>query len=190
MKKKITKGQKTRERLLQAALQQFSEKGLAGSRVHGIVKEAGLSQASFYLHFKSKEGLYHELLRGFLERTEALVQQATPPSSDPIEMAFHLGQQLIDVFTLLGESPELTRLALNSEEGPQARILLASTIQNNLAKLHETGMARDIDQEMAAEAIVGIVERLTVRWLLTGERTPEELAQGVIEFIYHAVHRT
>lgn len=184
-----TKGERTRNRLLKAATKQFSEAGLAGARVHDIVRQAGLSQAAFYIHFKSKEGLYHELLDGFLNGLEDMIYKANPPTN-PVEIPAHMLAHLTEVFEYLAERPELTTLALKAKEGEPARRALATALSKKLESLAPATLVEGLDTALVAEAIVGAIERLTVRWLLTGERTPEELAIGVFGFIYHSIHRT
>jgi TetR/AcrR family transcriptional regulator len=48
----------TRARILDAAVRQFSENGLAGARTEQIAEEAGVNKALLYYYFKSKEDLY------------------------------------------------------------------------------------------------------------------------------------
>src|ERR1017187_6632186 len=47
-----------RARILDAAIRQFSENGLAGARTEQIAEEAGVNKALIYYYFKSKEDLY------------------------------------------------------------------------------------------------------------------------------------
>ena len=48
----------TRTRILDAALREFSAKGLAGARTEQIAAAAGVNKALLYYHFESKEKLY------------------------------------------------------------------------------------------------------------------------------------
>jgi TetR/AcrR family transcriptional regulator len=48
----------TRTRILEAAVRQFSENGLAGARTEQIAKAAGVNKALLYYYFKGKEALY------------------------------------------------------------------------------------------------------------------------------------
>src|SRR5579875_2278056 len=52
----------TRERILQAAIQEFSDHGLAGARTGAIASAAGVNKALLYYYFQDKEGLYHAAL--------------------------------------------------------------------------------------------------------------------------------
>jgi len=55
--KSTEKGDATRERLLEAALFLFGERGFEGASVRDIAAEAGVSQGLIRFHFGSKEGL-------------------------------------------------------------------------------------------------------------------------------------
>lgn len=65
---KMGKGEQSRARLLQAAAAQFAAVGYHRTRVSDIVRQAGLTQAAFYLYFPSKESLYQELMDGFFQK--------------------------------------------------------------------------------------------------------------------------
>lgn len=56
-------GQTVKQRLLQAALDFFTEKGYAASSVREIVEAAGVTKPVLYYYFKNKEGIYLELFR-------------------------------------------------------------------------------------------------------------------------------
>jgi len=47
-----------RVRILEAAVRQFSENGLAGARTEQIAEDAGVNKALIYYYFKSKDALY------------------------------------------------------------------------------------------------------------------------------------
>jgi TetR/AcrR family transcriptional regulator len=52
------KSAETRERILDAALREFSDNGLAGARTEQIAAAAGVNKALLYYYFESKEKLY------------------------------------------------------------------------------------------------------------------------------------
>jgi TetR/AcrR family transcriptional regulator len=56
-------GQAARQRLLQAALDLFTEKGYAATSVREIVDTAGVTKPMLYYYFKNKEGIYLEMFR-------------------------------------------------------------------------------------------------------------------------------
>jgi TetR/AcrR family transcriptional regulator len=52
----------TRARILDAAIRQFSDNGLAGARTEQIAEEAGVNKALIYYYFAGKEALYKAAL--------------------------------------------------------------------------------------------------------------------------------
>jgi AcrR family transcriptional regulator len=69
---------RSRERLLAAALDEFSAHGFAGGRVNTIAERAGLNPQLINYYFGGKEGLYRALEQRWLEQEAAL---ADPTSS-------------------------------------------------------------------------------------------------------------
>ncbi|HZP06843.1 MAG TPA: TetR/AcrR family transcriptional regulator [Terracidiphilus sp.] len=61
----------TRARILEAALQAFSENGLAGARTEQIAAAAGVNKALLYYYFQSKQALYDAALEAVAERVVA-----------------------------------------------------------------------------------------------------------------------
>jgi AcrR family transcriptional regulator len=81
--------ERSRERLLEAALEEFADKGYAGARVDAIATRAGLNKQLISHHFGGKEGLSRlgrpggELAGAELELPGALAALFDRASSDP-----------------------------------------------------------------------------------------------------------
>jgi TetR/AcrR family transcriptional regulator len=59
MKKPVhRRSDQTRSRILEAAIREFSEHGLAGARTSAIAGAAGVNKALLYYYFRDKEALY------------------------------------------------------------------------------------------------------------------------------------
>ncbi|HEX9700893.1 MAG TPA: TetR/AcrR family transcriptional regulator [Acidobacteriota bacterium] len=67
---------RTRQKLLDAARQVFSEKGLDLTRIDDITERADLGKGTFYYHFESKEKLIRELIRTMLQDLAAEVDKS------------------------------------------------------------------------------------------------------------------
>lgn len=52
----------TRERIMDAALKEFSEKGYARAKTKDIAERSGLSEMTLFRRFKSKENLFNKVL--------------------------------------------------------------------------------------------------------------------------------
>jgi AcrR family transcriptional regulator len=70
--------ERTKARILEAAVEEFSDKGFAGARVSAIAARAGVNQQLIAYYFDGKEGLYRELGR----RWRAFESQAMPDDID------------------------------------------------------------------------------------------------------------
>ena len=54
------------EALVEAARDEFARSGVDGARVEDIARRAGVSKGAFYLHFRTKEAVFREILQRFL----------------------------------------------------------------------------------------------------------------------------
>ena len=71
----------TRERLRQAGLELFAERGLHGLTTHDIAHHAGLAAGTFYLHFQDKQALFREIALEALDEMRSHLQAATNSSA-------------------------------------------------------------------------------------------------------------
>jgi AcrR family transcriptional regulator len=78
-----SRAEATRERLLEAAVAAFAEKGFHGTTTRDIASAAGMSPAALYVHHKSKEELLYLISRSGHERTLALMREGIASSDDP-----------------------------------------------------------------------------------------------------------
>jgi TetR/AcrR family transcriptional regulator len=81
---------RTRERILDAALVEFGEHGFAGARIGAIARRAGANQQLISYYFDGKEGLYRALTERWRARSGELGRQDAP--LDEVVSAFtHVG---------------------------------------------------------------------------------------------------
>lgn len=60
-------GEATRERILDAAKEEFAERGLAGARINRIAAEARASKERLYAYFPSKDDLFTAVIERLVE---------------------------------------------------------------------------------------------------------------------------
>jgi len=73
----------TRNRLIEAAIEVFSEKGYARTTVDDIAERAGSTRATFYLHFKTKSDLLSELIGRGERHYHKIYQDLSPIAQRP-----------------------------------------------------------------------------------------------------------
>ena len=74
--------ERTRERILSAALQEFAANGFAGARVDAIARRAAINKRMLYHYFGDKEHLFREVLHRKIAERQA---SAEGLSGDPAE---------------------------------------------------------------------------------------------------------
>ena len=77
----------TRERLLAAAEQVIARHGFGGASIDLIAAEAGYSKGAIYSNFKSKEAVFLELLRLYMERDMAELERLVRLDPDKLSVA-------------------------------------------------------------------------------------------------------
>lgn len=77
---KIRDAERTRRKILDAAKDEFFEKGYTGARVESIAKKAGLNKQLIYHYFKGKDELINETIADFATTvpTANLILPANP----------------------------------------------------------------------------------------------------------------
>jgi AcrR family transcriptional regulator len=106
----------TREAILAAALDEFSARGFAATRLDDVARRAAVAKGTIYVHFRDKETLFEELVRAYLGPVVGFV--AAAPSEHLPVRAF--AERLIDTFVreVLGtRRRDVLRLVLT--EGPR-----------------------------------------------------------------------
>lgn len=69
-RRRLTKGERTKRRLMAAARQVLADKGYPTTRVEDITTEAGVAKGTFYLHFKDKNELLMSVMKEEFEEIE------------------------------------------------------------------------------------------------------------------------
>lgn len=100
--KRLTKGQHTRQRLLQEALRLFAEKGYDAVGIREVAAAAETNVASIAFHFSGKEGLYGAVIEHVAEELahlhRAVFDDATRQSD---ELGEDSGQRVVRIVGML-----------------------------------------------------------------------------------------
>jgi AcrR family transcriptional regulator len=67
MSRQVTRSERSRKHILDAALKLFSHHGYGATSVNDIAEEAGLSKGNLYHHFSDKETIFRALLDRYFE---------------------------------------------------------------------------------------------------------------------------
>lgn len=84
-----TKGERTRERILDFAYDGIVQKGFAATSIEELVEAAGITKSGFFYHFRDKNDLARQLFERFLSEDEGIMEtleeRAKELSDDPLQ---------------------------------------------------------------------------------------------------------
>lgn len=103
---------RTRRRILDAALKVFAARGFAGARVNEIARKAATNKRMLYHYFGDKEGLFRAVLRHKIQQRRTSVEAQLPGSEYASRMPLWFRQNCLDadwVRLLAWESLQTTR---------------------------------------------------------------------------------
>src|SRR6201997_1436722 len=90
----MSKGQVTRQRIIELAAPLFNQRGFEGCSMQDILEATGLKKGGVYRHFSSKEELAAEAFRYSLSQAVKI----RTPLADPSRTAVDLLREVIEQF--------------------------------------------------------------------------------------------
>jgi AcrR family transcriptional regulator len=121
----------TRANILSVAMEEFSSKGLSGSRVDEIAERTHTVKRMIYYYFGSKEGLYRAVLEHAYEHFRTIESELDLDCLPPLQALRRLVQVTFDYHN---KHPEFVRLVMNENIHKGAHIgHLASIKERNRA---------------------------------------------------------
>jgi AcrR family transcriptional regulator len=104
--KVLSKGEQTRERILDIAQDAVLHKGFGGTSIDEIIAEAGITKSGFFYHFRDKNDLAKAMLQRYLDTEwkifHELFRQAEELSDDPLHSFLIFLKLLADI---MGDLP-------------------------------------------------------------------------------------
>lgn len=82
---RTARGERTLRKILDAARDEFGERGFSESSIVGITQRAGVALGTFYTYFDSKEALFQALVRDMSAQVRDHVAPVFKSSSDTID---------------------------------------------------------------------------------------------------------
>ena len=181
--------------ILAAALDEFSARGFAATRLEDVAQRAGVAKGTIYLYFRDKESLFQELVRAMLTPLAGAIA-AAPMAGLP---ARAVAEMIADVFVneiygtrrkdvlrlIIAEGPRFPKLAefyyreVIARVLPALRAVLAQAVERG--ELAHDALAR-FPQLLVAPGLLAII------WNSLFERfTPldvRELMQAHIDLLF------
>ena len=171
----LAKGDRTRARILDEAVELASVQGLGGLTIGPLAERLGLSKSGLFAHFQSKEALQVETLARAAERFRSEVTEpvrAVTERAGRLSVFFQRWIDWLDASGLSGGCPILAAaIEFDDVPGP-----VHDAAARQFGELHGLVLkfaraARpDGDAEALAAAVIGLAMSHLVRVRLLGER--------------------
>ena len=112
----------TKERILDAALEMFSQNGYAGTNIRELSASLGLVKSGVYKHYESKEAIWNALLNEMIAYYADHFGSAEhlPPVPDSLEEFVQMTMLMVNI-TVHDEKIIMTRKVLTLEQYRDAR---------------------------------------------------------------------
>lgn len=180
-------GERSKQLLLEKAIELFSTHGYHETKISDIVKAANLTQPTFYLYFQSKDKLFNDLNEEFKNNLFIIfnekLEKIKKGQADSRQFIY---ESIENVFQYFYENPNLTKIGFY--ESPDANNLKDQIIQLFMKTLNnergEFSIHNEVEVETLAHSVLGSIERLTLRYILTKQQSPEKLAKDVLNIYF------
>ena len=179
------KGERTRQRLLDIAVQRFAVDGFRGTSVSDIAREAGLTPAAAYAYFAGKEGLFQAAVD---TDAGALIEAARSAAAEGASAREQLFLFVGELRERVDAHPLARRVLSGLEPEVAARLLtipslvaLTAALADELTEAQAASDIRaDVDPAEVAVGLETIVLALLMAELQTGLTVEPERQAGVL----------
>ncbi|MGU9980788.1 TetR/AcrR family transcriptional regulator [Phreatobacter sp. HK31-P] len=187
---KTKRGERTRQKILDAAEREIGARGFSDASIATITAEAAVAQGTFYLYFRSKEEVLRELVLRMGRRLRHHLTRATMDAADRLE-AERLGIRAFLQF--VRDNPNLYRVVAESQFVDPAihRAYyeeFAAGYRTGLEEAEARGEISAGDAEVRAWALMGVTDMVGRRYSLYDDAGPlDAAAEAAFDFIANGI---
>ena len=176
----------TKDRILMAALDMFSQNGYAGTNIRELAASLGMGKSSMYRHFESKEDIWNDLLDELIAYYDDRFgsPEHLPHVPDSADELTSMTMRMVD-FTVHDERVIKTRkvLAIEQFRDERARMLASKHFLTGLTEMFapvfagmmDKGLIRKEDPAMLAFAYTTPISAL----IHLCDREPEKMEEAI-----------
>lgn len=155
---------RTRERILDAALELFGAKGFAATTTREIARKAGVNEVTVFRTFGTKQGVYAAMLAEH-SLVPAITRSVDFDLSSPLDEM--MARNVSTVLGMLKANRHMFMVMLNDVwRQPRARkaqgeVPMQKAVEflaSNLKRQMDAGRLRRMEPELAARALIGMVQ--------------------------------
>ncbi|MBN2569524.1 MAG: TetR/AcrR family transcriptional regulator [Deltaproteobacteria bacterium] len=176
---KTNPAKKNRKRkILEAALTIFAEKGVKDTTISEISKAAGVSDATVYEYFKSKEDLLFAIPEKKTTESLEFMEKIIPYIDDPVSQVRAIVREYLNLYQINPDYGALIVLHLKSykkfsQTSAYKSVQKAANILLDCLKrgIDDGNFREDMDPYLIRSMILGTIENLCIKWYKQGSNT-------------------
>ena len=183
----------TKERILDAALNIFSNKGYHDTRLDEIVAESHTSKGSIYFHFPNKERLFLALVDQFADLLERRVVEAIEQEEKGIARVKAALRTCLQTFGRYRRPAKILLVqavglgTTFEEKRNEINDRFANLIETYLQESIAVGDIEPVDTEVVSYAWMGAIYGVVIRWVYTGEPEPQRIMDSLLPVLLKSV---
>ncbi|MFZ5597031.1 MAG: TetR/AcrR family transcriptional regulator [Bacillota bacterium] len=191
----MKKNEMTRQKILDASVEIFFEKGFLDARVDDISNKAGISHGTFYIYFKNKRDVLWDLVKQtfniLYEITEEPWQKGDIYSSleESLRGFFRIFKDYVKIIRVWKEvsifDPEFMELWDRLTQKITLRI------QKNIQYSIKKSIGKEVNPAIAAQALSGMVEHFAYMLFIKGtniDYSMEEVVKTLADLWYNSIY--
>jgi AcrR family transcriptional regulator/predicted DNA-binding transcriptional regulator AlpA len=184
---------KRRQQIREAARRVFLEKGYQQARIEDITTAAGVSTGTFYIYFKDKQELFMEIIDELTRNTVASFEAMIEEEDDFQKRAVTTAQYYIENYEYFsGIINQLRGMMASTAPSAREKFValhnqMADPIAGEIRAAIADGLIRDVDPELLARAIMGMVEFLAIFLSFNRHYTTPQVIPFMIDLIMNGI---
>ena len=163
-----------RDRILQSALDEFSEKGFHATTIDSIAERAGMAKGTVYRYFKTKESLFNALKEDTISEFVELARQDLSREEDVLRIIESVIRMYLSFFeknsaffkVIVQEHKDFGREF--SEKFINELILALPGLKRRCWKASRTGRLKQMNYFTVFFGIIGFLNGVIQKWLHEG----------------------
>ncbi|GLI33076.1 TetR family transcriptional regulator [Desulforhabdus amnigena] len=180
---------KRRQEIVNAAIKVFSEKGYHGVKIRDITATLGISTGTFYIYFEDKKALFVDVVDAVIRAIIGDAREALKEEENILKRLLIRGRIFYQNYSKYNEILNQLRAEMVGEDQwPHEKIkkayhALTQPVIRDIEKGIETGLFRNVDPDLTAYTLTGIVEIMCLRTMINAKYNYEQIEPFVFDFI-------
>jgi TetR/AcrR family transcriptional regulator, cholesterol catabolism regulator len=176
----------SRNRIIDAALELFSTCGYDGTSIRDIASAVGMTTASLYYHFSSKDELFVIVHGLSIDAMTAAVERAIAEKEDPWDrLEAAAGAHCATLFETDGTRAILTARLSDGLAGANSALVAQRDSYERLIQrlVDDLGLPRDIDRKLLRLHILGVMNFLPTWFRRDGPLSAAEIGREMVRHL-------